>query len=66
MFRHLLPRALLVVLVAALFVRLPLPGIPGAHVSLKNAVVALACVVFLGKLLYDTLFQPRGPWGLRP
>ncbi|MBI3948417.1 MAG: hypothetical protein HY321_21060 [Armatimonadetes bacterium] len=64
--RHQWRWALLLILVVYELARLPLPGIPGAPLSLKDVLVALGIVVCGGKTLYDTLFRPRGPWGTHP
>ncbi|MDH7569365.1 MAG: hypothetical protein QHJ73_07245 [Armatimonadota bacterium] len=59
-------RIVLGALLVHLLLRVPLPGVPGACVTLRDVLVILAGVTYLGKLLYDTLFQPRGPWGTQP
>ena len=55
-----------VLLAAVALARLPLPHVGGALLSLKDAAVVLLAELCTGKLLYDTLFQPRGPWGRHP
>lgn len=57
--RRELARAGLVVAGAAALIWVPAPIIPGACVSVKNALAVLCAVLYLGRLLYDTLFLPR-------
>ena len=45
---------------AAALALMPLPGLPGTFLTLKNVLVPFALVVSIGKTLYDTLFWPRG------
>lgn len=57
--RSKLARAGLVVAGVAALIWVPTPSIPGACVSVKNALVVLCAVLYLGRMLYDTLFLPR-------
>ncbi|NLC56554.1 MAG: hypothetical protein GX774_06940 [Armatimonadetes bacterium] len=57
--RRLLPRVSAAVLLTTVCLWLPSPGIPGACVSAKNALLVLVAILYLGKTLYDTLFAPR-------
>ncbi len=56
---HALLRGVEIAVAAAVLCWVPLPAIPGACVTLKNALVVLGCVVALGVFLYNTLFAPR-------
>lgn len=66
MLSRLLRRMGVIALGAAAFAAVPLPLLPDSLVPAKQALAIFAGIACIGKTLYDTLFLPRGPWGVRP
>ncbi|MBI3941498.1 MAG: hypothetical protein HY326_00665 [Chloroflexi bacterium] len=61
MLRYVLPRFILAVIIALLFMFFPMPWWPLWAMYCQAPLVIFGLIAYLGKLLLDTFFYPRYP-----